>query len=426
MTSVTLTEWDTLTPGQDERLSGLRLDDEATRKLAVELDQMGRLKVLELADGLSIEASSFVGVVSLGSLRINIRPKLAPDLLLRLFRFAYGLRDLHLSAPTRYGTAEVLFRDLIIHQLVAETKELLARGFLRKYVRRDEALTSPKGRIDIAEIARRGGVSTSTLPCVHYPRMMDCLINQVLLAGLRLASSVTDDLDLRGNVRCLIRLIQDGISPAELHSEVFGTLRRQMDRLTVAYEPAISLVEILYECGGVDLGDGQRMTLPGFMFDMNRFFQALLSRFFQEYLEGYRVEDEHRLRGMMGYMSGFNPLRRQAPCPRPDFAIFEGQALRALLDAKYRDLWSRDLPRDMLYQLSIYALSMERNRKATILYPTVRPEASEMVVEIREPIRGVASACVSLRPVQLSHLDTLLAGADSRRCASFAHWLALG
>jgi 5-methylcytosine-specific restriction enzyme subunit McrC len=160
---------------------------------------------------------------------------------------------------------------------------------------------------------------------------------------------------------------------------------------------------------------------------MNRFFQALLSRFLGEYLTDYRVEDEHRLRGMMEYLPDFNPRRRRAPSPRPDFAVFSEQTLCALLDAKYRDLWGRDLPREMLYQLSIYALSMPRDRRAIILYPTESPEAREAVVGIREPIYGGSSAWVVLRPVHLVRLDTLLAqNTTSRHRASYAKWLAFG
>ena len=49
-----------------------------------------------------------------------------------------------------------------------------------------------------------------------------------------------------------------------------------MNRLTVAYEPAISLIEILLDSSGVSLqGAPQEIRLAGFLFDMNRFFQRL-------------------------------------------------------------------------------------------------------------------------------------------------------
>ena len=53
--------------------------------------------------------------------------------------------------------------------------------------------------------------------------------------------------------------------------------------------------------------------LPGFLFDMNRFFQALLARYLSDNLTGYVVRPEHRLKGTFAYVPGWNPRRSQAP-----------------------------------------------------------------------------------------------------------------
>jgi len=157
----------------------------------------------------------------------------------------------------------------------------------------------------------------------------------------------------------------------------------------------------------------------------------LLSRFLHDYLpRDYIIRDEYRLKEMFAYVHGHNPRHSQTPTPRPDFAILQGAHLVALLDAKYRDLWENPLPREMLYQLSLYALSQPPGATATILYPTLDPTAREARIAIREPLTGGDRAYVVLRPVDLLYLNEVLTTftreKQRRACQILAQQLALG
>ena len=95
-----------------------------------------------------------------------------------------------------------------------------------------------------------------------------------------------------------------------------------MDRRTRAYEPATTLIELLLNMDGVSLDEevGQ-LPLRGFLFDMNRFFQVLLSRFLRDNLLGVQLHDERMIRQMFSYELDKNPQHRRAPTLRPDFTI---------------------------------------------------------------------------------------------------------
>ena len=424
-TRVRLREWSREPAQGSTFLTGVTLPDDAhTQALLQRLDAQNKLRVVEYRHGLVIETTSFVGRIKLGSLEITVEPKLAGLPLLRLLRYAYGLRQLDLLTEADFGLTAYTFQDLLIQELAREVEALMARGLRREYVRREEPLGALRGRIDMGRLVRTGGMASATLPCVFHERREDALLNQVLRAGLVLGARTTTDPTLRGRLGRLNGFMGETVSAMRLSSHGLQYARHSLTRLTAAYQPALTLIELLWENQGLTLEDeAGRVELPGFLFDMNRFFQALLSRFLRENLSGYRLEDEHRLRGVFAFAPNFNPRGQRAPNPRPDYVLWQGTRLAAVLDAKYRDLWTTPLPPEWLYQLAIYAVSQAETRTATILYPHVGATAREARIDVQDPVRGVASAQVILQPVDVLELDAVLC-AGGGAAASARHALA--
>jgi len=235
------------------------------------------------------------------------------------------------------------------------------------------------------------------------------LLNQVLLAGLLFASRLTPDRELRFKMARLSKRLADTISPVALDGPTLREARSAIDRRTESYQPAVTLIGLLVDAVGASFAEGQVLELSGFLFDMNRFFQALLSRFLKEHLSGFNLEDERRLSGAFAYDPAKNPLSKRAPTPRPDFVVLRNGTVVAVLDAKYRDLWERSLPESMLYQLSVYALCHPMaDSTAAILYPTLDSSAVEQSIVINDSAHGSPQAHVHLRPANLLLMDELL------------------
>lgn len=431
LTSITLSEWETLGPEECSDLSDRFLDASiGTRHVVERLTEGNLLRLTELRRGLQIKAYSHVGRIRVGDLNVTVLPKIKGTFLLSLLRYAYGFRRLNLISDSTHAVDQRGMEDLLISQLNAEVHDLISRGLRRAYIATSERLSSPRGRIDLTRMALDGGIVTAALPCLHHPRIEDSLLNRVLMAGVRVAATMASVVDLRRESRRLASLMEEQVSAIRLGGNVLDRAARQMNRLTKAYSPALSIIRLLVEAHGVVLeGQTTATTLPGFLFDMNAFFQALMSRFLRDNLPGHSVRDEHGIKGMMRYSPKFNPKQRQSPTPRPDYVVTQHGAIRSLLDAKYRDLWEKPLPREMLYQLVVYAISHRAQPQSSILYPTTDVSAREARIDVTDPLFGKFLGQVCLRPVHLSkivELVTALTSQGRRDRESYAKWLAFG
>ncbi|CAG9238175.1 conserved hypothetical protein [Paraburkholderia tropica] len=409
--TIELNEWDTVDPRRNPRLEKLTFADRVQWRAFAE-SLRGKIDIHERYDGITIETTSFVGRVDVGPLRIVVRPKLPAMPLTHLLRYAYGLRDLRLIEETRSPVNRDGMQDLLIVLLMGEIEELLHRGLARRYVSTDERRTSPRGQILVDTIIRRGGVIEAALPCRYYERDTDWTLNRILRTGLGVAASMTGDRELRRRLQKLSVHFGDVSMMPRLRIEDIARAEQALTRLTEASQSALTLIRLLLEMQGVVLehADGQSKT-PGFLFDMNRFFEQLLSRFLGEHLVGATVEDQRRIRGM------FSSTSRRTPSPRPDYALVRGKRLQGFYDAKYRELWRSKLPTEWLYQLTVYALASP-STNSVLLYASMAADPRDEEILIRQPLVGTGKAlgAVILRPVPLERLAALVgAGADAER-----------
>lgn len=399
---VTLTEWQRLL------MPGRWLEGDEARATAARLTEEGRLEVRELRAGLELVARSYVGDVELGGLRVRIVPKLEPDALRSLLAFAHGTGG---GRGRGEGPAEAL-----AVQLLEEAEALWARGLAWRAGVRREALTAPRGRIDLKALASRGLVDAS-LPCEYAERDPDTALNQALRAGLELAARCAPS--VAGRARSLDVALGRRVRRRVLDNALLREARGQLHEGARLYEGVLALIEAL---GRGEVGAGGALP-SGFLFDMNRFFQAVVGRLLRGHLPGVELHEEWSLVGLLRYAPEANPSLRRDPTPRPDFAVFSGGKLQAILDAKYRDLWAEPLPREMLYQLAMYALG--HGREAIIVYPSDDPYAREARVELRDPGGPWGFRSIVLRPLSLAEL-VRLAGLPPREARPRLEALARG
>ncbi|WP_298884409.1 hypothetical protein [uncultured Bradyrhizobium sp.] len=406
-----MTEWASRDPASCPQLLGttFRSNPDAQREANV---LRSCVDIREGYRGLEITTTSFVGHVAVGPLRITINPKISGTPLATLLQYAYGLRDLRVLGYADAPTAKLGFRDILIALLVAEIEELSRSGLARRYFPVSERLTSPKGRILVGRIASRGGIVDGALPCWHFHRHSNWKLNQVLRSGLELAGSMTVDRELYLRVRRLIDTFLEVDARPGLQQRDLDEVERGLTRLTATSMPALRLIRLILEMHGTSFdADAPPHSISGFLFDMNRFFQRLLSRFLGENLFSESIRDEYVTKDVFAYAAHGNPKARPLPRPRPDFALFKGGSLIGFLDAKYRDIWQKGYPADWFYQMSMYALASP-NQQSIVLCATTSQGARDERIDIcHHSLRSMGS--VIIRPVELQTLARLVSSSES-------------
>jgi 5-methylcytosine-specific restriction enzyme subunit McrC len=405
---VEMAEWQTVGPESLPELADLRFTAES-RPTIERLARERKITITELRTGVQIQTTSFVGSVAVGGLTIRVAPKLEARAFATLIGYAIGLPQIQLFEQHSARLQSAAFQDLIIASLVDETTRLLARGIHRQYKPIERALSSPRGRILFRDMARRPIPTHATIDCRFYERDEDVLPNRVLLGGVKLAAQLAIDSRLRARAMRAAAALAESARSATLAPHVWSALDRMKSRLLAAYEPAFALIQLLMAGHGIGAqATDQAAPLPGFLFDMDVLFQRAVGRYLRESLEGVEVREQYVVTDLFEYQGLFNPRRKRSPSPRPDYVFMQDGKVAGIADAKYRDLWAQDLGRDMLYQLSIYALSQAHCRTAAIIYPASDPAATEARISVKDPMSGQVRAEVHLRPLNIPRLADLV------------------
>ncbi|EKD93669.1 MAG: McrBC 5-methylcytosine restriction system component-like protein [uncultured bacterium] len=426
-----LKEWDEISPALFFEKVGQESLSPSGQKLGNLLNASHFLEIQELRQGISLKTTSYVGKLNFDSFTLKIKPKLPGLPLLELFRYGYGLKNIHLYKEEEFNTSDNCLQDILIHQLLGEIHVLRRQGYFREYQKKQQRQSSLKGRIDFPAFIGKGKFASSQLPCVFRRRTSDNALNQMLRFGLQLSYKIAEDHILKLSCKQSLDLFPEPVSDISDFQFLSDLIWAKENRLNAHYQPAIRIIKILLSGQGGFLDEtNEKIQIPGFLFDMNRLFQSVIDRFLRENLFGFSVLSEHSLTGMLGYSTSHNPQKRRAPIPRPDYVIQDNGKSISILDAKYRDLWEKPLSREMLYQLGMYALVHSEVKESTILYPTMNPHASEMRISISDPVNRVFQGCINLRPVlvqKFTDLTKLPPGAKADRSRSlYAQYLAFG
>lgn len=307
---------------------------------------------------------STVGTVVSADLRLLIRPKVGLRNVFFLLTYGAGLIRWREDA---FPYAEDDFFEAIAWLVEAEIRRAARTGLVRDYREREEALTTVRGRIDLAAQVRHRQGQPIPLDCRYQEYGEDTELNRVIKAALHRLLRVPGldrqlALELRHHHRLFAAVTDVDYPPSAVPTLAFN-------RLNEAWRPAGLLARLLLRADSVRDATGS-VSAISFTVDMNKLFERFVETV---------VEEETRLQGWELQPQGKRRLSDSVSM-QPDLILRRGGVDCAVGDAKYKRLAPADWPHADFYQLLAYCVAL-RLRRGLLIYAEAGPARSETVDE---------------------------------------------
>ena len=315
-----------------------------------------------------ITSDQHIGLISLPSLVVEIRPKVAMSS--ALFVIAYACEAVSWFDEQPEFAHDVDLAEIIAIMLARMVEQATRRGLLNGYQSEEESLPAPRGRILFDEqIRRRFGVSPP-VEVRHDVFTSDILENRLLLAGL----GAIGRLVLRSDVakRELFRAQRLLGAVRRVHFAPSAVPEILLTRLNRHYQPAISMASLVLRSASLDIGAGGSRG-AAFLVDMNAAFERFVRRALRTILGLDISAFPDRAPNVSLDMAGVVSLK-------PDLCLVERQRIVWLGDAKYKRLPAGAYQNADLYQLLAYLVALDLRSGALIYAADKGVKTAEHVV----------------------------------------------
>lgn len=234
-----------------------------------------------------IKFSQYVGVIRIGNLTIEILPKADKQVLRNKSDFestsktwqSVLLKMLAISGELELETvSEASLRkrtnllDLYFEIYLSELDKLLRRGLSKKYRSNSANVKALKGRLEFAAHIRQNLVHSERFFTTHQHFDHDHLLNQILLRGLQILSTIADSTHLQDKIKKLLFYFPE-ISQQPINCASFDNIR--LTRKTKDYEKALRIAKMLILNYSPDISKGDE-NLLALLFDMNKLWEKYI------------------------------------------------------------------------------------------------------------------------------------------------------
>ena len=276
-----------------------------------------------------------------------------------------------------------------------------------EYVRKWEELRFVKGRIDFARYTNPAKLHI--IPCIHYERSMDNLINRTLKYTCYLLSKMTNSSE---NYRLLRRILDilEGVTltPVTIHE----IDRITFNRLNADFKPFIDICKIILERSTLTL-QASKIETFSLMIPMEKLFEefvaeVVLKKRLHKEIFGENAEllipRKSTIRYYLAEKSYKNGTKKKLFKLIPDITIKVGDEFKLIIDTKYKRLKPESAKLGVssqdAYQIYTYCKVLGA-KKALLLYPDnlVDIDSRELETPIRLGKDGEVELFVGIVPL---------------------------
>jgi 5-methylcytosine-specific restriction enzyme subunit McrC len=331
-----------------------------------------------------LRANSYVGVIRLGSLTIQILPKIyrssAPSIIQAQEATINLLHMLNYAGSVRISESDIAnllqresdWFEVLTYLFASHLLNAWQRGPARNYITVEDDLPLLKGKWQLNKQLQRPE-RAHRFAVAYDEYTIDIALNRIFRFVVERLSRLTRS-SLNARTLRSLRALLDGVTllPQVTPQDVEHI---HFNRLTKQYEPLLNLARLFLDQGALQIASGDT-SLYAFIFNMDVVFEGFIGGFLQRYrataipdaLQLATLSPQARGRQLYVAWSENKPYFRL----KPDLVFHENQSTLLIVDTKYKRLNPCDrklgISEADFYQMLVYARRYSCPR-VILLYP---------------------------------------------------------
>ena len=303
---------------------------------------------------------SYVGVVQIGGLTIEILPKadkkadadknLWQSVLLNMLKVCKRIRVESVS-ETQLKKRYHSILDVYFELYLTDIERLVNKGLIKRYQKSQSNQNALKGKLLFAKNIQQNLVHRERFYCEHQVYDRNHLLHQILYKGLRILKTFVNDA-LKDRLNRLLFEFQE-IENIEISEQHFRKI--VFDRKNNDYQKAFDIAKIIILNYSPSLNYGSENLLT-LLFDMNALWE--------EYI--FRILQKHKTDKMQVFSQDSKKFWKNK-CIRPDI-ILQIEQKTFVINTKWKMIETNNPSDEDLKQMFVYNLHWDAE-KALLLYP---------------------------------------------------------